>query len=95
MEVLHIILYVLGAVCLGALTVLIIKLTISVDRINSILDDVEDKMKVVDNVFSIVDKLTDSLSSASNKIIDGITYYVTKLITPKKKKTKKIENKEE
>ena len=48
---LQFLLYVLGAILLGALIVLVIKLVYSVNRINSILDSVERKMKTVDKAF--------------------------------------------
>ena len=41
-------LYVLGAVLIGALIILVIKLIDSVNRVNSILDSVETKMKTVE-----------------------------------------------
>ena len=81
-------LYVLGAVLLGALIVLVIKLVYSVNRINSILDSVESKMKTVDKAFGAVDRLVDSFSSVTDKVVDGIANGLSKVFSHKKKKSR-------
>ena len=87
-------LYVLGAVLLGSLIVLVIKLVYSVNRINSILDSVERKMKTVDKAFGAVDRLVDSFSAVTDKVVDGIASGISKVFNHKKKKNK-IEKEEE
>ena len=89
MEFLQILLYVLGSILLLSLIILTIKLIMSIDRINAILDDVEDKMKTIDEVFSVVDKITDSVSLMSDRIVDGLAGIISKIFTTKKK-TKQI-----
>ena len=84
-------LYVLGAILLGALIVLVVKLVYSVNRINSILDSVESKMKTVDKAFGAVDRLVDSFSSVTDKIVDGIASGISKIFNHKKRKNKKDE----
>ena len=69
---LQFLLYILGAILLGALIVLVIKLVYSVNRLNSILDSVERKMKTVDKAFGAVDRLVDSFSMVTDKVVDGI-----------------------
>ena len=85
---LQFLLYVLGAVLLGALIVLVVKLVSSVNRINSILDSVEMKMKTVDKAFGAVDRLVDSFSAVTDKVVDGIATGISKVFNRKKKKTK-------
>jgi len=82
-------LYVLGAVLLGSLIILVIKLVYSVNRINSILDSVERKMKTVDKAFGAVDRLVDSFSTVTDKVVDGIASGISKVFNHKKKKEKK------
>ena len=82
-------LYVLGAVLLGSLIILVIKLVYSVNRINSILDSVERKMKTVDKAFGAVDRLVDSFSAVTDKVVDGIASGISKVFNHKKKKEKK------
>ena len=88
-------LYVLGAILLGALIVLVIKLVYSVNRINSILDSVERKMKTVDKAFGAVDRLVDSFSSVTDKVVDGIALGISKVFNHKKKSKKEEKEKED
>lgn len=95
MEFLQIVLYVLGSILLLTLIILVVKLIVSIDRVNAILDDVEDKMKTVDGVFALIDKLTDSVSLVSDRIVDGLAGLISKVFTSKKKKKKIKEEMEE
>ena len=85
---LQFLLYVFGIVLLGALIVLVIKLTYSVNRINSLLDNIENKMKTVDKAFGTVNRLVDSFSLATDKIVDGVSNAISKLFSHKKKKSR-------
>jgi len=85
---LQFLLYVLGAVLLGSLIVLVIKIVYSVNRINSILDSVEKKMKTVDKAFGAVDRIVDSFSMVTDKVVDGIASGISKVFSHKKKKTR-------
>lgn len=85
---LQIVLYVLGAVLLGALIVLVIKLVYSVNRINSILDSVERKMKTVDKAFGAVDRIVDTFSAVTDRVVDGIASGISKVFSHKKKKNR-------
>lgn len=86
--VLQTILYVLGAGLLIALIVLVIKIIYSVNHLNVILESVEKKMKTVDKAFGAVDRVVDSLSFASDKIVDGISGIVGKVFSHKKKNSR-------
>lgn len=88
-------LYVLGTILLGALIVLVIKLVYSVNRINSILDNVERKMKTVDKAFGAVDKIVDSFSAVTDRVVDGVALGISKIFNHKKKKNKEEKEKEE
>lgn len=85
MEFLQIMLYILGSIFLISLIVLTIKLIMSIDRVNAILDDIEEKMKTVDEVFAVVDRITDSVSSISDRIVDGIASVISRIFTPRSK----------
>ena len=85
---LQFLLYVLGAILLGALIVLVIKLVYSVNRINSILDSVEKKMKTVDKAFGAVDRIVDSFSAITDKVVDGIASGISRVFNHKKKKNR-------
>ena len=92
---LQFLLYVLGAVLIGALIILVIKLIDSVNRVNSILDSVETKMKTVDKAFGAVDRIVDSLSLAADKVVDGVASGISKVFSNKKKKKDIKDDKEE
>ncbi len=81
-------LYILGAILLGALIVLVIKLIYSINRVNFILDNVERKMKTVDKAFSAVDRLVDSFSLVTDKVVDGMSNAISKVFSHKKKKSR-------
>ena len=94
---LQFLLYVLGAVLLGALIVLVIKLIYSVNKINMVLDNLERKIKTVDKAFSAVDRLVDSFSLATDKIVDGVANAISKVFSHKKNKKgiKKVEKEDD
>lgn len=95
MSYLQFLLYVLGAVLLGTLIVLVIKLIYSINRVNEILDNVERKMKTVDKAFNAVDKIVDSFSVATDRVVDGMASIISKIFNHKKKKNKIKNNIEE
>jgi len=92
---LQFLLYVLGAVLLGSLIVLVIKLVGSINRVNSILDNVERKMQTVDKAFGAVDKIVDSFSMVTDKVVDGVAGVINKVFSHKKKKSRIKEEVEE
>ena len=95
---LQFLLYILGAILLGSMIVLVIKLIYSVNRINEVLDNLERKIKTVDKAFGAVDRLVDSFSLATDKIVDGVASAISKIFSHKKKKSgikEKIEKEDE
>lgn len=91
MEFLEIMLYVLGSILLIVLIILGVKLIISVDRVNLILDNVEKKIKTVDNVFNVIDKVADSCALLSDKIVDILSGFISKMFIKRKNKKEEIE----
>ena len=94
MEFLTIMLAVLGIILLIVLIVLSVKLYFTVSRINILLDDLERKMKTVNRVFNVVDKVSDSVSLVSDRMIDTIVGIISKLFTRKDKKIEKEKEEE-
>lgn len=92
---LQFLLYILGAILLGALIVLVVKLVYSVNHINNILDSVEQKMKTVDKAFNAVDRLVDSFSSVTDKVVDGVAGMISKVFNHRKKMKIKDDKKKE
>ena len=82
---LQIVLYVLGAIFLVCLIVLGVKLIYTVNRINLILDNVERKMLTVDKAFNSISRVVDTLSFASDKVVNGITTAIGKIFKKKER----------
>lgn len=88
-----ILMYVLGTILLIGLIVLVIKLIYTVDKTNSILDDVEDKIKTLDGLFYAIDKASSTVSSLSDRFLDTILSIANRFRG--KKRRKKIEKEED
>lgn len=76
--------------CIALITFifLLVKLIITLNKVDKLVDDITEKSKKVDGVFNIVDKVTDTVSSVSDKFISVIFNAVTGLTNKFKKKGK-------
>lgn len=76
--------------CIALITFifLLVKLIITLNKVDKLVDDITEKSKKVDGVFNIVDKVTDTVSSVSDKFISVIFNTVTGLTNKFKKKGK-------
>ena len=83
-EVLPTILYILGSILLVVLIVLGIKLIITMNKIDGVVDDINKKLSSLNGFFSVVDFTTDKLAMVSDKFIDGITSLIRKIFNRKK-----------
>ena len=77
-------LYVLGSILLVTLIVLVIKLISTVNRVNGILDEVDNKIAKLDKALRIVDVVTDNMAMLSDKLVDGVTNMIRKVLGRKK-----------
>lgn len=87
--VLPIILYILGAILLSALIVLTIKLIITMDKIEKVVDNITVKVKTLDSLFLLIDNVTGKFTSVTDKIVDGVALLIEKVFK------RKEENKDE
>lgn len=95
-EIFPIILYFLGAVLLIVVIILVTRLISTVDKVNVLLDDVEDKSQKLNGLFDAIEKLGDTVSAANNKVTGFIAGLASKMFKEKKKKKKvKIEEEDE
>jgi len=79
----NIILSSLGSILLIALIILTIKLIGVADKFNKILDEVNNKVSKFDNLFNIIDIVTDNMALISDKLVDGISNLIKKLFNKK------------
>lgn len=90
-EALLTILLVLGAVLTIVLIVISIKLIRTVNKVNAILDDVEKKVESVNGLFSVVDRITDGVSTFSDIVVNAIVGLIEKVFTRKNKDNEELE----
>ena len=69
-EVLPVILYILGAILLVCLIVLTVKLIITMNKIEKIVDNITEKVSVLDKVFEIMGLISGKFTAITDKIVD-------------------------
>lgn len=82
-EVLPVILYILGSVLLVALIVLTIKLIITMNKIEKVVDNITVKVKTLDELFNLVGLVTGKVTVITDKVIDSIALLVDKIFKGK------------
>ena len=85
MEVLPIILYVLGSILLVVLIVLGIKLIITMNKIENVVDDISVKVESLNGFFSIIDFTTDKLAMISDKFVESVSSLIRRIFNRNKK----------
>ncbi len=90
LDILQVILYILGSILLIVLIILGIKLIITMNKIENVVDDINVKVNKLNGIFTIIDLTTDKLALFSDKIIDAISTVVRKIFSKKKRKEEEI-----
>jgi len=93
-QILLSILLVLTCVLVVFLIVAAVKLIITTDKVNIILEDLQQKLKSVNGFFSCLDSITDAISLVGDVLIDRAIGIVDKLLARKKIKKRKDEENE-
>lgn len=91
---LPIIIYILLIILLIVGIILGIKSIITINKVEKVVDDVNEKVESLNGLFQIVDFTADKLVSITDKVVDGVSAFVSKLFL-KKKKNKKEEEEDE
>lgn len=94
LEFLPIIIYVLLIIVLLIGIVLAIKCLITLDKVEKVVDNVNDKIRLLDGVFNIIDGATDRIVLITDKVVEGLTTLIASIFKSKKEKEKaqKVEN---
>ncbi len=87
-EALPIVIYFLLIVLLVVAIWIGIKLIITMNKVDDILEDISEKAKSLDKLFSIIDFATDRVSMVSDTVINFVSSAVSKIF--KKRNTKKV-----
>lgn len=91
---LPIIIYVLLIILLIIGIILGIKSIITINKVEKVVDDVNEKVESLNGLFQIVDFTTDKLVSITDKVIDGVSSLASKLFFRKKKNKEEDEENE-
>ncbi len=76
---------ILCSILLVVLIILSVKLIYTIDRVNKVMDEIDIKISKFDKAFSLVDVVTDNMALISDKLVDGISYMIRKILRRKKK----------
>ena len=87
-EALPVVIYFLLIVLLVVAIWIGIKLIITMNKVDDILEDISEKAKSLDKLFSIIDFATDRVSMVSDTVISFISGAINKIF--KKRNTKKV-----
>ena len=78
-------LYILGSTLLIVLIILGIKLIITMNKIENVVDDINVKVDRLNGLFNIIDYTTDKLAIVSDKMVEGVSYVLKKMFFKKNK----------
>lgn len=82
---LPIIIYILLVILLVLLIIICFKTIRTMNKVQDIVEDVDDKVQSLNGFFDIIDMATDKLSILSDKVIDTIANFIQKVFKPRKK----------
>ena len=86
MEILPVVLYALGSILLVVLIILGIKLIITMNKIENVVDDINGKVKSLNGLFSMIDYTTDKLALLSDRFVDTVSSLIKKVFGRKEEK---------
>lgn len=84
-QLMPIILYLLLSILVVVVIVFFYKLIVTIDKTNVVLDDVQTKVKKLDNLFNVIDRGSDAISMITNKATDGIVNFIYRIFKRKGK----------
>ena len=84
LEALPVLIYLLSAILLVYIIILVNKLIKTVDKTNTILDDIEEKSQSLNNLFYMIDSVSDTVASINDRVVDGLTGLIGKIFFRKK-----------
>lgn len=94
LDFLPIVIYFLLIIFLIIGIILGIKLIITLDKVEKVVEDVNDKVQTLNGFFHIIDYTTDKIAFATDKVVDTVASIFNKLMFSKKKKKIKKEESE-
>lgn len=92
---LPIIIYILLIIILIIGIILGIKSIITINKVEKVVDDVNEKVESLNGLFQIVDFTTDKIVTITDKVVDAVSGIASKLFFKKKVKKIKEDNEDE
>ena len=86
MEFLQILLGVFGIILLIVLIILVVRLIFTLNKVDAILDDINQKLKSVQSIFDVASKVSTSISLVNDRLVNTISTVLFNLISKIKKK---------
>ena len=86
MDFLLILLTVLGIILLIVLIILCVRLNFTLTRLDIVLEDFKKKLDTVTHAFELTAKVSNSISLVSDRVIEGLSTFITNLFLKKDKK---------
>ena len=90
---LQLLLYILGSILLIVLIILGVKLIITMNKIENVVDDINGKVRSLNGIFTVIDATTDKLALLSDKTISFISDIIKKIFVKRKEKVEENEEK--
>ncbi len=94
-DIFPLVLYFLGAVLLVVIIILMTKLISTVEKVNILLDDIEEKSQSLNGLFAAIEGVGNTLATANNRITGFFAGIIKKLIKKKNSKKNKKEEDDE
>ena len=91
-SVLPVFIYVLLIIFIIVGIILGIKLIITIDKVNVVVDDINNKVKSLDYLFSIISGVTNKFELISSKVTDIVLAVINKISSLKKGKEESEDN---
>ena len=85
LQFLPIIIYILLIIILVIGIILGVKSIITINKVEKVVNDVNDKVQSLNGIFSIIDFTTDKLALVTDKLVEGIGGLFSRLFFNKKK----------
>jgi uncharacterized protein YoxC len=83
---LPIVIYLLLIVLITVGIVLGLKTILTMNKVDKVVDDVQNKVDSLNSLFGIIDFTTDKIASVTDKLVGAASNFVNKLFKKKKKK---------
>lgn len=78
-EVLPVILYILGAILLVALIVLTIKCTITIHKIDKVVDNITEKVTALDGLFSVINVVSNKFTFITETVVNIVSSLIERI----------------